>query len=258
MIVNHYGVEFGYELIAAIPFAYWLHQHGELTGTVSNHDTECLYYFSPDHQESLQERHYKYVRAARNEGIIPNITVHLANLDLSRWEPPPYNDYYSNDEFDFNLVVCNKYNYEWRKPPTNFIDVDTLNKIFLASHDKKILYSHMTTSFGRDDTVESLDLGEFDMVAQHKHVTTIHDLAEQYKDKYSLNRLQCMVYANCDNFITVQGGTSVFASYFSLKNTIFARRGNELKVGSYNWYNLLSGSRIIVVNTMRDLLYAAI
>ena len=40
MIVNHYGVEFGYELIAAIPFAYWLHQHGELTGTVSNHDTE--------------------------------------------------------------------------------------------------------------------------------------------------------------------------------------------------------------------------
>lgn len=254
MIVNHYGVEFGYELIAAIPFAYRLYQKGELTGTVSNHDTACLYYFSPDHQESLHERHYKYVSVARKKGFIPNITVHLKELDLSRWAPPPYNDYYSNDEFDFDLVVCNKYNYEWRKPPINFIDVDTLDKIFLAHPDRKILYSHMTSSFGRDDTVESLDLGEFDMVARHKNVTTIQDLAEQYKHKYSFNMLQCMVYANCFKFITVQGGTSVFASYFGGRNVIFAKRGNELKVGSYNWYSLFGGSSIRVANTMEELL----
>lgn len=251
MHVNHHGVEYGYELIAAIPYAYWLHEQGKLTGTISNEDTSCLYYFSPLHTESLGERHYKYVKTCIREGRIPNINIHRRDLDWARWSPPPYNDFYKNNEFDYDLVVCNKYNYEWSKPPINFIDISTLDKIFTSNKGRKILYFHMTTEMGRDDTVKSLSLGEFDMVDSHDHVTTMQYVLDKYP--YSLNEIQCLIYANCDDYITVQGGSSIFASYFSRQNIIFAKRGNELDVNAYAWYDRFNGSDITVVDNYEDL-----
>ena len=43
--------EFGYELIATLPFCYKLHRNGLLKKTVSGFDTKCFYFFSPSHDE---------------------------------------------------------------------------------------------------------------------------------------------------------------------------------------------------------------
>lgn len=63
-----------------------------------------------------------------------------------------------------------------------------------------------------------------------------------------------MIYANCDNFISVQGGSSVFTSYFGGKNIIFAKKGGELKHNSYNGYNKFSGSQIFHVDNYFNLI----
>ena len=44
--VNSENIEFGYELISCIPYAYYLHQNNLLKKTISGADTQCLYFFS--------------------------------------------------------------------------------------------------------------------------------------------------------------------------------------------------------------------
>ena len=253
MHINHHGVEFGYELIAVLPFAYWLHLNGKLSSTTSHEDTKCLYYFSENHKEDLKTRHSRHVRTCISEKQIPNIKLHYKELDWSRWTPPPYKEVYENNEFDFDVVVTNKYNREWGRSPVNYFSPDMLDKIF-SSLKGNVLYFHMTSDFGRDDTVPSLELNEWDVVNSHSNVTTMQKLIKT--SKYSLNETQLRLYSNCNQFITLQGGSSIFASYFGGRNLIYATRGTELKVGAYNWYHKLGGSEIVVAQTYKDLLNA--
>ena len=105
----------------------------------------------------------------------------------------------------------------------------------------EIIYNRFRPEMGYDDTVDTMDLGEWDLVSSHG-ITTIQDLK---KDGQNYNELQLMLYANCDKFITVQGGTSILASFFGGDNIIFARKGMEIKKRSYkNWYHLFGGSKI--------------
>jgi hypothetical protein len=53
-----YFGEFGFELLAVVPYAYWLHREGRLERTIGGFDTRCLYYFSENHEERPVERHY--------------------------------------------------------------------------------------------------------------------------------------------------------------------------------------------------------
>jgi hypothetical protein len=103
---------------------------------------------------------------------------------------------------------------------------------------------------GFDDTVDTLDLGEWDLVKKHD-IVTIQDLKH---DGIDYNTLQMMLYANCDKFITVQGGTSILASYFGGQNIIFARKGMEVKKGIYDrWYHMFGGSEIHHVKKYSEL-----
>jgi hypothetical protein len=252
MITDNYNIEFGYELIGIIPYAFWLHREGKLTATISNKDTKCLYYFSPDHREVDERRHSRMwgeVRRAYDNGY-----VHKKFLDTSRWVPPPYKQHYENSDFSFDkplLVICNKYNNEWKKDPVNYLDCDTLDWLFSHYKEKyEIIYSRFRPEMGYDDTVDTLDLGEWDIVESH-NITTIQDLK---KDDISYNLLQLKLYPHCSRFITVQGGTSILASYFGGDNIIFACKGMEIKNHTYNnWYHLLGGSKIHHVSTYEDL-----
>jgi len=261
MITNSFGIEFGYELIAVVPWAYYLHTQGELTETISVKDMAPFYYFSPHHTEVEKRRHWDNMQMAMD---IPNIRVHTPQLNLEKWTPPPYKEHYKNDTFKFDkptLVVTNKYNIEWGEPPANFLNADTLQWIFENYQDKyQIIYSRFLPQMGYDDTVDTLDLGEFEMIYGYPKVMTIQDLHSKYDLTY--NELQLKLYANCDKFVTVQGGQPVLASYFGGTNIIFARKGQELHCFSYqNWYNLFGGSDIHVTRsypflkeTMRKLL----
>jgi len=243
MKVNHYGVEFGYELIAVIPFAYWHHLNGSLEETISCKDTRPLYYFSGNHKEILSGRHSKHVRTLMNEGVIPNIYIHVEKLDKSMWVPPPYKEVYANDEFDFDVVVYNKYNVELGGKPANYYPPEVLDEIFTLLEGHNVLYNHMTSSMGYDDKVASLELNEWDVVRSHGHVTTIQDVID--RTGYNYNEAQLKAYANADLFVTLQGGGSIFASYFGGTNIIYAVVGHELKCGAFdNWYHEFGGSKI--------------
>jgi hypothetical protein len=256
-VVNSHGMEFGYELISAIPFAYWLHKHGLLEKTISNKDSKCLYFFSDNHEESIEKRHNdNHIKAIRDK-IIPNTNIHKPALNLSRWFPPPYKNHYQNNVFDYDVIVCNKYNVEWREPPINFYSKDMLVEIFNLLKGKRVLYNHMTSDMGRDDKVPSLDLDEWDVVDSFDNVTKIQDLLG---GNYSYNEIQMYIYANANLFITVQGGSSILTSFFGGTNIIYAKRGKEINCGSYNrWYNQLGNSNIIhcdsydkVLNAIKD------
>ena len=251
--VNTHGMEFGYELISAVPFAYWLHENDMLEKTISTEDSKCLYYFSPDHEESVPKRHNNNHAKVMRDGIIPNVNIHKADLNWSRWCPPPYKEHYANDEFDFDVVVCNKFNVEWKRPPVNYYSTDALFEIFDSLWDYKVLYNHMTSDMGRDDTVPSLDLNEWPVVDVFRNVTTIQSLID--KAVYSYNELQMRIYANAKLFVTVQGGSVIFTSYFGGKNVVFAKEGKELDRGSYDgWFKKLGGADIVHYNNYDDIL----
>jgi hypothetical protein len=242
VVIDNYNIEFGYELIGIVPYAYWLHGERALTKTISNKDTGCIYYFSPDHEIRDERRHSRMwgrVREAYDNGY-----VHKKVLDTSRWVPPPYRQHYKNSDFSFKkppLIVCNKYNAEWKKPPVNYLDLDSLRWIFENFSDKyHIIYNRFRPEMGYDDTVDTMDLGEWGLVSDYG-ITTIQDLKTE---EVSYNLLQLKLYTHCVRFITVQGGTSVLASYFGGDNIIFAKSGMEVKRGTYSWYHLLGGSKI--------------
>ena len=101
MVVDSLAIEFGYELIQVLPWAYYLHKQGKLTKTVSAVDTDCLYYFSPNHEEKYFKRQVTYIL---DNPKFPITKVHVPKLDKSQWEAPPLKEYYKNDEFVFPCI----------------------------------------------------------------------------------------------------------------------------------------------------------
>jgi hypothetical protein len=247
--VNSQLVEFGYELIAVIPYAYWLHSKGQLKKTISGRDTSCLYYFSPDHEEVDEKRHWNNMRKLD----VPNKDIHVPKLDKARWLPPELARHYHNNStrnLGFDLAVCNKYVSEWFGPPVNFIDCETLNTIFENNKDKNILYNRLRDP-SLEDHAKQYELADDEVVKSHSHVTTIQELIKKWNCGY--NEAQLNAYGFTDRFISVQGGLSVLCSYFGGKNTIYAKRGQELMCGSYKWYKDFSGCEVDVVTDLNEL-----
>jgi hypothetical protein len=244
--------EFGYELQLVIPFAYYLYENNLLNKTTSFFMTKELYYFSKNHEEKYDKRKFKLPN-------VPNKTPHTKELNYDQYTPPPYKSKYKNDYFVYEkplLIIHNKFNEEWKKPPINFINTETLNKIFNLCNDKyTIIYLRPQNNkiITDDSKVYNLNEGKlleiYDIIDGNK-------LYEESKEKYNINNFnhfQLLIHANCDNFISVQGGNSVLASYFGGTNIIYAKKGRELLCDSYNGhYKKYSSCNILHSNNYAD------
>jgi hypothetical protein len=62
-----------------------------------------------------------------------------------------------------------------------------------------------------------------------------------------------MLKANCEKYISVQGGTSIFSSLFGGTNIIYADDCMETKFNSFNWYTKLNNADILHVNNYTKL-----
>jgi hypothetical protein len=104
----------------------------------------------------------------------------------------------------------------------------------------QIIYSRYTL---QDDNSVVYDLGDFEFIKRNFRDTILmQDLVAQ--KGISWNELQMRLYANCERFISVQGGPAVISSYFGGDNCIYIRKGFELTSGEYEKvYPLLSGCR---------------
>ena len=116
--------EFGLELVMGIPYAYWLHERGELEKVHTVKGMKPFYYFCDNVEETFDTR----TLDNRNSGLekAPNEWVHHnavavtgkdyselttkeqndinGVLDYSEWIPPPYTEYYKTDEFNFEKI----------------------------------------------------------------------------------------------------------------------------------------------------------
>lgn len=245
--------EFGYELALVLPYIYYIHVSGKLNSTISSKNTKELYYFSEKHVEKYDIRKFKRIDK------LPNTTLSQDTFNYEEYLPPPYKKVFKNEEFIFEkplLIIQNKYNTEWGGPPINFIDVNTLSKIFELCHNRyTIVYNRPKSKNIINDNSLHLDLDELNILKKYD-IIDANDLYERYECKYNFNHFQLLLHANCDHFISVQGGTSAFCCYFGGTNIIFGRRGPEIEYGLYqSLFKKLSGSEIFHTDNYSSLIH---
>lgn len=246
MVIDSRNTEWGYELVATLPYTYWHHINGTLKGTVSAAGSRPMYFFSHDHRINMAPRDFANTAAAAKD--IPNMWIHKAELDESQWAPPPLADHYRERAIVFGkptVVVYNRYNMEWGKPPINFFDLPTLRTLFDALSPKyDIVYFNVRGEEALEDNAHSMDLGDYEMIrSEFPQVRIIHDLVREHGEEY--NTVQLRVFAGCRRFITMNGAPSILASYFGGENIIYTKKCREITpgVGSfYGWYHKFNPS----------------
>lgn len=257
MIAKSFNPELGYELIAALPYAYSLHKQGRLTGTISAVGSEAFYYFSPDHQIDPTPRNFAHTAAAAKH--IPNMWIHKPRHDWSQWEPPPYKEHYGKRAIKFEkptACICNRVTVEWGRPPINYFDLPTLRSLFsMLTPDHSVVYINLRGRKELEDNSESLPFGDFDMIREeYPDVRILHDIVEECGD---YNETQLRVFAGCERFVVMNGGLGILSSFFGGESIIYTRECKELwpSINSfYNFYHRFGNAHIRVVNTHADLL----
>jgi len=242
--------EFDQELRYVVPFAYWHSLNGTLKQTISCSNTKPFYFFSENHDERYTQRIWQKAYGNYN---MPNMT-HSPTFDYSKWTPVPFKAHYCNERFVYTkplLVIANKYNIEWDKPPINFLSIDALDRIISAFKNKyQIVYNRPLTGQIVLDNSEIMDLGEHAWIrANHPDVLLMNDLFDEHRPHVSnYNHLQLMVYANCDQFISMHGGTAALASHFGGINVILSHPGGGWE-HAFNEYETIfpafSGAKIL-------------
>ena len=229
-VIDYHG-EFDQELRYVLPFAYWHHLNGTLQQTISCTNTKPFYFFSDNHLEHYDQRVWQ---AGYDYYDVPNMT-HSPTFDFSKWTRVPLKSKYKNEVFVFDkplLIIANKYNIEWDSPPINFLDIPALDRIVsMCQSTYQIIYNRPLSTHIVLDNSEILDLGEHQWFREnHPEVLLMNDLYEQHRDQVSnFNHLQLMVYANCDHFISMHGGTAALASYFGGINIILSKPGGGME-----------------------------
>lgn len=285
--VDSHNVEFGYELISALPYAYWLHQRGLLKGTRSGIDTAPLYWFSPDHQINPEPRHWDNMKKAWRDKI-PNIHIHNADLD-ERFLPPTLTIdrdlMFMNSDGSLNqeransmceianndkpvICICNRINIEWGKEVINYFDIPTLEKLFIMLGKKyNLVYFNIAGKPEYYDGVDPVDIGDYELAKKYG-VQTIHELHNSFNMGYgdyfgtqdlnlSFNDFQMRIMSISKGFITMNGGYSILASYFGGTNIIYSKECQEIKpeINSFfRWYHRFGNSTILHTDNYTDLL----
>jgi hypothetical protein len=265
---TQYFGEFAFELLAVVPYAYWLHTRGLLTRTVSTPDTRPLYYFSPHHEERPVARRFVPITEypiGRGGWIRYDRKGFPTELDTRRWLPPPYKEVYAGSQFVWErapCIICNKYSderYRWHRGPANFIDNDTLLALIGRLRRRyQVVYVRPRPVDIVNDHQAIWDPGDLETVERaFPDVRTIQQLHAE-RPELSYNELQLRLFAGCQRFVSVLGGSSYLASWFGGTNIVLAKRGWEVACGAYQgWFDRFSGARVLRVRSGRELLHTA-
>jgi hypothetical protein len=262
-----YHGEFAFELLAVVPYAYWLHRNGLLDFTISSADTAALYYFSPRHEERPGPRRYVPITEyPAGEGGRLRYDRHAfpAQLDTGRWTPPPYKERFRTDRFGFDRELCVVLNkssserYLRRGFAPNSMDTELALEVVGRLRTKyTVVYCRPRAADIVPDHQRIREPGDIEAIgSRHPDVLTIQQLHADNRD-LSFNELQLSVLAGAERFVSVLGGGSYLASYFGGTNVVYARRGWEVACGAFdNWFDRFSGARVVAAGTPRDLLTA--
>jgi hypothetical protein len=247
MYVNSHHIEFGYELLSAVPHAYMSYLNNQLEGTESGLDTSCLYYFSPKHKEVAGVRGFVNIQKAR-EGGLPYTFIHKKERPTLAF--PPYKSQYANSEYKWvkpTLVIANRYTVEWGQEPINYFSEEILEWLFQnLKNDYEIVYiaADIPKEF-QDADQKHFSLNDIEIAKKH-NVKIFQEIKG-----VSWNESLLKVFANCENYITMNGGYSILASLFGGQNVIYSKedfrpRTKELEHGSFwRWYPNHSNQQVV-------------
>lgn len=265
---TQYFGEFAFELLAVIPYAYWLHSQGRLERTASTPDTRCLYYFSPHHEERPTRRRYvpitEYPIGERGHRLRYDLKAFPRTLDESRWRPPPYAEVYRDDRFRCEREICvvgNKASderYLRRGFAVNYLDVELLLELIGRLRRRfQVIYVRPRAADIVNDHQRVREMGDIETIKHtYPDVVTIQELQARHPE-LGFNELQLRLFAGCRRFVSVLGGGSYLASYFGGTNVVYARRGWEVACGAYErWFHRFSGARVLAAATPSELLAA--
>ena len=264
---TQYFGEFAFELLAVVPYAYWLASEGRLASTVSAPDTRCLYYFSPHHEERRLRRRYVPITEypLGVAGLLRyDRKAFPATLDTRRWLPPPYRSVYRDERFRWakpTCVVGNKAtdeHYLWHHAPTNFLANDLLLALIGKLRARyQVVYNRPRAADIINDHQPIRETGDIEALTRaYPDVLTIQALHARHPD-LGYNELQLRLYAGCERFVSVLGGGAYLASYFGGTNVVYAKRGWEVDCGAYErWFDRFSGARVVSAASPDELLRA--
>lgn len=254
-------MEFGYELLSAVPYAYELFLQGKLTGTISGKHSEPLYFFSPNHKINHEKRSWYNTKKAVSSGL-PYVRIHKNYLQPKVF--PPYKIIYNRDRYIWEkptLVIANRANIEWEDRIINYFDESILEWLF-KNLKKKYTIVYLPISIPsdiQDNAVPELLFDEIKLCKKHG----VKYFPDIIKKGYNWNDALLRVFAGCERFITMNGGYSILASYFSGQNIIYSRptdgkrqETKELKVNSFfRWYPNINNVQTLHVpdyNVLKD------
>eukprot|EP00898_Chlorokybus_atmophyticus_P005120 jgi/Chlat1/5609/Chrsp369S00862 len=230
-----YRGEFGFEMVAIYPWVYYQYVHGRLNNTVGCGHMAPFYWFSPNH---VDDPTCKRMWFKLPDYVDWPYDLHRSALP-DAWLPPPLARHYRCMPPLITtkkpiMVISNKYEMEWNKPPINFIPTRTLLAM-LRELTKKftIVYNRAGDSIPMDHQ-QSLELHDKEQIRAEfggtvlmmQDIATLHGL--------SFNEAQLRVMSRASHFISVQGGSSILSSYFGGKNIVFVKRGGELLYDAFH------------------------
>lgn len=257
--INSLCCEFGYELLSVIPYAYYLHQEGRLESTISGYDTKCLYFFSPNHQEIHEQRSWKSVEKLKRQNF-PNIEIHRNQLDWDKFVSPPFKEHYSESKIVFEketVVIFNRYCNEWGNRPINFLDTETLDKLFSMLNEKyQIVYLNLNHDNKYFDHLPPLVFDDSSVLKKYPNIITFKELQQNYPN-LTINEIQLRLFAGCKKYISSNGGQLILSAFFGGEHIIFSKECRELNpnVNSfYSWYHKLGGGLFQHVDNYENLI----
>eukprot|EP00271_Cylindrocystis_brebissonii_P000736 TRINITY_DN1095_c0_g2_i1.p1 TRINITY_DN1095_c0_g2~~TRINITY_DN1095_c0_g2_i1.p1 ORF type:complete len:480 (-),score=23.60 TRINITY_DN1095_c0_g2_i1:25-1464(-) len=264
--------EFGYELLAVLPFAYFhfLHETLGTTRSCGDKSTALLYWFSERHthvegcarsDEKNDLREFKWINGLHRSAV------------PRQWYPPPIASHFREWGKLWNIplysklvIISNKLSNEWSKGPVNIIDLTALKSIvqMYVNSGFHVIYNRAGNAIMEDEWQLSSDpsfrFDDYKVIRKMRlkepcrsRVRLTQDIAAEHPE-LSFNEVQFRLMARCKCFVSVQGGNSIVSSYFGGTNIIFARRGFELDTRAFQrLYHRLSRAKIVVVRKFEHL-----
>jgi len=266
MVVKN-NAEFGVELALAVPYAYWLHEQGQLDTVITSKGMKPFYYFCDDVREEFDYRTIDNEAAGLND--LPNNWIHGDTkagtvmtkpgvLDYSKWKLPPYKEHYKDSKissdkcpsFDKPTVfISNIYNHPDKSDKRHYhhFPIQSLYDMFVALSDKgyDVIYKRETNNtagitFDQNEMnaaqrvnmitadVEGHGIiDDFTLCSYFDNVYLFKDIVDDVTMSY--NEVQLKLMANCDKYISVCGGNAILSSCFGGMTVIYVTQGRELR-----------------------------
>lgn len=282
--------EFGYELVCAAPYAYWLKEQGEYVKVVTSKGMKPFYWFCDEVEEKYTTRSVdNSVNGVQN---LPNTWIHhnaIANfgkdysllteeeqrqangwLDYSKWIAPPYAEKYKKEgvpNLGKYVIISNRFNLEHGQVPIGYFDIESLYTMFnlLTEKGYNVIYKRpRNTEFAtdpnelqnRDITANVEEQGvitDYELTSYFQNVYLFDDIVKEVGGTY--NEAQLAIYSSAEGFISMGGGSSILCSYFNKPVIIYVNTSKDIRPGYFegeSYFNKLSKAKVVPVVDTRD------